>query len=693
MRTFEHRFIKEAYLLALDDKSDEEIAKHFRISFTEYLEWLIDYPEFAKAIERGAAQSEVLAINERFHRGYGGPVGTVASVQGGGVSAPTLTEFDFTAGLPSGITVTRATTGMKVGSDGTLSSVAINTGRFGYEEICLRNSGILIEEAQANLVNSPSFAGAANGVIGSGGALPAGWAFNGGLSAGLTATIANLDANGFDLAITGTPSGGAGSINLRATGNGASGVTVVAGETWCMSAWVRALATTGLTSINTSAQYYTAGGSLVGSQITQLAQVAQSDVVFPIHHIYDVPATAARLHGHILGINYQNAALTITYRIERPQIEKRGFRSVYQPAASRSADDVTFTSASSLFGSAPFTVELDFRAGRKTGTATLWEAKLDANNRIELKLNAWLLQCVSVVAGVATTTDIGEVVPLGRMSVALAVSSGGIAASLNGKTAKTSAVAPPTGLTTATLGSGTSGYLNGHVLEVRHSTAPKSGAEVAAASLANGPIVYDDYDRADGALGTAPTGQAWQSDNTGGTKVVPTISSGRMVTADSGAGATASYPSLDAGALCDLQICEVIWSTGVASSIAAPIATHGPLATDIGLLGAAHNKQTKDTGTLGYFNPTPPGTSADVFTYVLPSTRPAAEDGATKYHIGSIYPVGGNACVLLMSDGGYIRSTDALVKSNRGTYQMYEANRSGITKTMPSFGAVMAEAA
>lgn len=85
MVEFQTRFVRDAYLLALDDMSDEEIARWFKVSFQTYLEWWIDHPEFAQAIERGAAQSRYLAIQDRFMGGRGGPISTSAPDQGVGV--------------------------------------------------------------------------------------------------------------------------------------------------------------------------------------------------------------------------------------------------------------------------------------------------------------------------------------------------------------------------------------------------------------------------------------------------------------------------------------------------------------------------------------------------------------------------------------------------------------------------------
>lgn len=70
-------------------------------------------------------------------------------------TGPSL-DMDLTQGtLPSGLTLTRSTTGTYVDNTGTIRTAAINTPRFGYHPSTLAPLGLLIEEARTNL-NFPS---------------------------------------------------------------------------------------------------------------------------------------------------------------------------------------------------------------------------------------------------------------------------------------------------------------------------------------------------------------------------------------------------------------------------------------------------------------------------------------------------------------------------------------------------------
>jgi len=100
---------------------------------------------------------------------------------------------DFRDGvLPSNVTFSRASRGTYFDSSGTLVEVATNVPRFDHtpDGVPL---GLLIEPSATNLAPNPRGEGAIAGVIGSGGALPTGWAMHS-VVTGLTTEVVTPNA-------------------------------------------------------------------------------------------------------------------------------------------------------------------------------------------------------------------------------------------------------------------------------------------------------------------------------------------------------------------------------------------------------------------------------------------------------------------------------------------------------------------
>jgi hypothetical protein len=87
------------------------------------------------------------------------------------LSGPLLDLYLTGPTLPTGLTLTRSTTGTYVDATGTIQTAAINAPRFGYDPISHAPLGLLIEETRTNLIGPSGDQSAAGWGISPGGAL------------------------------------------------------------------------------------------------------------------------------------------------------------------------------------------------------------------------------------------------------------------------------------------------------------------------------------------------------------------------------------------------------------------------------------------------------------------------------------------------------------------------------------------
>ena len=597
-------------------------------------------------------------------------------------------DCNFAAGNSAGVSVTRSTTAQVVNSDYSLSTAAINAARISCDEIFAASAGLLIEASAVNSASSPTLAGAATGVIGSGGAFPTSWTFKG-MPGGITTTITALDATGIEFTFVGTPTGTAGFyVGVNPTGTG--GAVCVAGDVWCGSAFVRCFQSTGINSPSDQLfEYYTAAGALIGNSTYKAGAAPQSDKVFPQQYVRTLPATTERLTYYPINpAVVSGTPINAKYRIERPQIEKSAYRSTFQPAATRSADVALLSGGSAYFASVNRTVALSFNAPRLNPNFNVWEERISgdaANNRIEIYTSGYLLKC-KVVSGGSTLTDttIGVVPILTRSTVVLAISPTGITASLNGKTAVTAAITSPTGFNEGQFGGGTTGYLNATIARATFLRTAQSGVSCATLSKA-GVTFFDDFDRADGAIGTAPTGQAYTQIAAAGVITVPTISTKRLITADSGSGTTAGYTAVDLLAAAKLMSVAMRFSAATIGGEVALIQNPNGMTTTANITSNSdHHFLASDTMATEYWI----SSLTTVQTYVFAPV--CALDGATEYNGAVAYP-GDGSVVWVLPEGELIRSTNTNFATERGRYHTWEHYWS-TGQTQPSIRAMAADA-
>lgn len=147
--------------------------------------------------------------------------------------------FDFDGSMPVGAAITRSGTATRINVAGTLVDMAADTPRFAYDLATHALLGLRVEPSSANAIPNNGTAGAALGVIGSGGALPTGWTPP--VANGLTREVVAFgQVAGFDyvdLRCHGTASG-TGAVAMIAEPT----VTGSIGATWTQSAYIALIA-------------------------------------------------------------------------------------------------------------------------------------------------------------------------------------------------------------------------------------------------------------------------------------------------------------------------------------------------------------------------------------------------------------------------------------------------------------------
>lgn len=427
-----------------------------------------------------------------------------------------------------------------------MSTVANNTARLSADDILGLNAGLLIEQSITNGCGTWDPTTAVLGVVGSGGAFPTGTLTTTD-SSGLTKTITAKDANGFNVRYTGTAVAGLMELTL-CTGTVTAGTKVTAGYT----AQLIAGSWTNFGTILPSIEEYTSGAfanRIVYNTFENnhtsgnyLNIDAPWYVEFNNQTIDTLITTAGPA---LLAINAASGAVDITLRFERPQIDNTTIRTAWQAAASRAADNVTINHP---LGATPWSLDLTADSPRESATGTLWQLDDGTNsNYVSLNITNYELFLTVETSGAQTANiDIGPVPTLSRFNVAVGLSSSAYTISLNGYKI-TGSVTVPAGLTTERLGNGAQGYWNGFVQNITHYASKLSDSALVTLSL-GGSTYWDNFHRANGAPGTAPTGQVYTTSGTGGGVVTPVITSNLLTAPDSGGAQTAGYTSVDLGA-------------------------------------------------------------------------------------------------------------------------------------------------
>jgi hypothetical protein len=432
-------------------------------------------------------------------------------------------------------------------ADGSATNAAaaiVGTVRTFTDDFLGDNWGAKTDPAYSNLYNV-DLSTAVTGTIGSGGALPTGWAFVNAM--GLSCDVTNVSATEIQIRMYGTATS---SGNLRITTAGATTITVSTSTVYTISFECQQVgAITGITySVGASAfgkgaRFYTAAGGFVSDSFPVGQPIRTEDQIYvPVTEVVTTPGTGARIAPIFTLFNVPNGAtIDATFKLKNFQITLGTGRMQYLGrGASASADNLTANNLSTMLAS-PVTPIVTARLPPDNNSGTIFELG-SGSNRVEVVHSSYTVSVNVVNGGSSNSTTLGRVVPWMRTKVALSISGGVVKASLNGKPAVTCSGTAPS-LTGLKFGGGTTAPLRGSVESATIYNVALNAANLKIASALSGAM-YDDFDRADGAVGTAWTGQTYEQTGTAASSV---ISSGKVVTTDSGGATTSAYFLTDCG--------------------------------------------------------------------------------------------------------------------------------------------------
>lgn len=282
-----------------------------------------------------------------------------------------------------------------------------------------------------------------------------------------------------------------------------------------------------------------------------------------------------------------------------------------------------------------------------------------SNNGLRIYRSTHQLLGVDVAAGVE-----GSPVTLGRcmegMVSALTASvaiGGNISLAYNGKPAKT--VTGGRKFNTAYLAhkSDGSNYWNAPVRDLVF-------FPIANTATVTIPELFDDFDRADGAIGTAWTGQAWSVVPATTTRVTPLISGGKLVAADSGQSQTAAYIGVDMGAPVKEMRALISFAAGISGGSAVLIATAGGVTVDAITAGSIHIVFADTVVNVDVFET---GVLTTIKTLAYPAA--CAQDG-TVYQVG--WQIDGDTLTLFLPGGSLATITDSRFAQQNGAFAIFE---------------------
>lgn len=179
--------------------------------------------------------------------------------------------------------------------------------------------------------------------------------------------------------------------------------------------------------------------------------------------------------------------------------------------------------------------------------------------------------------------------------------------------------------------------------------------------------VYDDFDRADGAIGEAWTGQPWVQVAAGSNPAVveATIAGGVLVAAESGHTATAAYNGIDMGATATELRASMSFGAGADGGAVALITNPNGLATVPNITQKSiHIVFTNRGIDIGFW---------EAGVYFIPRTY-TYETGCLKD--GTVYDIGwaieGETIRLQLPTGSIVEFTDPRVATHGGRYATFE---------------------
>lgn len=569
-----------------------------------------------------------------------------------------------------------------------VGTAVAGTKRYAADELNGAAIGVFAEEASRNEVYDSGYT-TNGGPFG----LPTFWNLANAIG-GLVVEILSSDATGLTFRIHGTAgSNGDWLLNFGST----TDLVVAAGEVWTGSIVVQKVAQAGVLGQGLTFIERNAGGAFVNQ--TQSPQDFQPDVMFP-HAAKKVVTVGPRLNLAMYLNCAAGSAVDATYKILHPQLEKKAYPTAYiatpfNGGASRVADSL-IAAAPTLF-SAHF---LAAQASRWVSTGTLLQFDDGtANNRVTLRNDNSRLICSVVKDGVVLSDSyIGKVLPMTLLKLGVELNPGYVAVSWQGKPAVSIPV--PNGLVAMTrtlLGLGAAGAWGGTLSRYTGIAAALPVADLRYNTMPEG--LFDDFDRADGAIGVPPTGQTyvqavpWPLDSPAPPENYADIVNKTLATRDSGTTVTASYNCVDLLRVPSRMMASVAYSAGtLGGGNATLICTSRGMRKVADITdGSFHISFLDNQAQVQGF----PGGNGNFVVYAYFDYPTAcARDGATFYNLG--WRVIGNGIVILMPGGSLRRVVVPALVAEMGRYADYESFWMGSTPTAAAakprsiFGAVAA---
>ena len=257
-------------------------------------------------------------------------------------------NFARSRSLDPRITFTRASTATYIGRDGLVKYAGEDEPRFDHDPDTLESLGLLIEESRTNLITRSTATGATNGVIGSGGALPSGWA----IDQAQPGTTIEIVGSGTERGLT--------YVDIRFYGTTATtnrtlirpGNTIsMSGETYYCTAYSKLVSGTN----NLSHTNFDTGALSLTSELKRNTGGIRTGLNGTLFPRFDI------------GLNATGQSYDLTIRFAAPQYELGSFPTSYIPtsgsAVTRAADRarITGTSFSDFFNTTEGTLVVQGR--------------------------------------------------------------------------------------------------------------------------------------------------------------------------------------------------------------------------------------------------------------------------------------------------------------------------------------------
>jgi len=536
--------------------------------------------------------------------------------------------------------------------------------------------GAYSEEAYGNSIRNSTMAGLVAGTIGSGGSLPTNWqtanSSSGGTLAVAVAPSTLADGSpAIDVTLTGAPSS-AGQYILQFEST--TQITCAINDVWTTEAQISIVGgdQTNVSSILLGFIERTAAGGYLNNQYKAINSFLSSYSTLQSSTKTVVTTNTARL-SPMIWIGLGTSPVNITLRIGKPNTFLSSKVLSYSSAASRAADAIQTPAQGNSF---------QIQAVASAYDGTLLHVVDGSSNALRIYKATKLLYAVVATAGVEGTPQLLGRWPDGMTgTIAVTATPGGNASvKFNGKAAVT--ITGAVTYTTVYVGckSDGSNQWDGTITTLGQ----WNGSPVISPTVVG---LFDDFYRADGAIGNLWTGQAWAQVPAAANIVAATISTNALVAADSGQATTAAYNGVDCGANILQMDALVSWGAGTSNNGSVTL-----IANPNGLSAVA-NITTGPTVHLSFTDSAVivsvylSGVISSIVTLTYPTAM--AHDG-TVYAIGWRLVPASNAILVFMPDGTIASVVDSRFGAYGGRYATFEHFWTGAGAARPSILAAYA---